>query len=101
MGNQKGYVPSEGARRKVSESLKKAYADGTRESREGCSVSEEVKQKLSVTLKQGYVDGRSLAGAALRSSLVPKISDEERRAKRTEQQRLRRAKNASGSSDAI
>ena len=63
MGKPKGYVPSEAE-----------------------------KQKLSDTLKQRYAEGRQLAGAALQSSLTPKISDEERRAKRAEQQRRRRAR---------
>ena len=63
MGKPKGYVPSDAE-----------------------------KQKLSETLKQRYADGRQLAGAALRSSLSPKQSDEDRRAKRAEQQRRRRAK---------
>jgi hypothetical protein len=65
MGKPKGYVPSDAE-----------------------------KQKLSETLKQRYAEGRQLAGAALASSLTPKQSAEELKAKRAEQQRRRRAKAA-------
>jgi Recombination endonuclease VII len=113
MGNSKGYVPSEEAKRKTSESLKQAYADGSRvtseETRQKRSESmrkawesrshtrsEESKRKTSETLKQGYAEGRiQLVGAALAQSQSPFVSqtDEERKARKLETQRIWRANN--------
>lgn len=113
MGNQKGYVPSEEAKRKVSESLKQAYADGTRatseETRQKRSESmkkawalrphtrsEEAKRKTSETLKQGYAEGRiQLVGAALAQSQSPFAArtEAERKARKLETQRVWREQN--------
>ena len=80
MGNKKGYVPSEETKRKVSEALKKAYAEGR--GRKNYVPSEETKQKQSVSLKQAYAEGRMvLTGAALAQSLAPKKSEDERKAR--------------------
>jgi len=109
MGNSKGYVPSEESKVKVSESLKDAYASGRRQMSEaqrqaireankrraGCTVSEEQKRKTSETLKQGYAEGRiQLVGAALAQSQSPYAAktEEERKARRAETNRVWRAK---------
>lgn len=87
MGNKKGYVPSEETKRKVSESLKKAYAEGR--GRKDYVPSEETKQKQSESLKLAYAEGRKvLTGAALAQSLAPKKSPEERKARKLETQRI-------------
>jgi hypothetical protein len=111
MGNLKGYVPSEDAKRKASASLKQAYADGSRvtseETRQKRSDSmkkawesrsrtrtEEAKKKTSETLKQGYADGRiKLVGAALANANSPFMphTDEERKAIKTERLKVWRA----------
>lgn len=113
MGNKKGYVPSEEAKRKTSESLKQAYADGSRvtseETRQKRSESmrkawesrsrtrsEESKRKTSETLKQGYAEGRiQLVGAALANSQSPFVArtDEERKSRKLENQRIWRENN--------
>lgn len=86
MGNKKGYVPSEETRRKVSEALKKAYAEGR--GRQEYTPTEETKQKQSASLKQAYAEGRMvLTGAALQQSLAPKKSETERKARKLETQR--------------
>jgi uncharacterized protein YciI len=92
MGNKKGYVPSEETRRKVSEALKKAYAEGR--GRQDYTPTEETKQKQSASLKQAYAEGRMvLTGAALQQSLKPKKSETERKARKLETQRDWRARN--------
>ena len=112
MGNSKGYEPSEESKKKVSESLKQAYAEGRRvtsdetrqkriesmrkawESRSRVRT-EESKRKTSETLKQGYADGRiQLVGAALANSQSPfKLrTDEEKKARKLETQRILREK---------
>jgi uncharacterized protein YciI len=110
MGNQKGYVPSDDAKQKVSESLKRAYAEGRRQisdaHRQAISeankrrvrgpVSEEQKRKTSETLKRGYAEGRlQLVGAALAQSQSPFAAhtDEERKARKLETQRIWREEN--------
>ena len=111
MGNAKGYVPSDEAKRKTSESLKQAYADGSRitsdETRKKRSESmrkawesrshtrsEEAKRKTSETLKQGYAEGRiKLVGAALANAIDPFLphTDEERKAIKAERLKVWRA----------
>jgi hypothetical protein len=92
MGNSKGYVPSEETRRKVSEALKKAHAEGR--GRKNYVPSEETKRKQSESLKLAYAEGRmQLTGAALEQSLAPKKSEEERKARKLETQRDWRAEN--------
>jgi hypothetical protein len=113
MGNKKGYVPSEEAKRKASESLKQAYADGSRvtseETKQKRSESmrkawesrsrtrtEESKRKTSETLKQGYAEGRiQLVGAALAQSQSPFAAhtEEERKTRKIVTQREWRASN--------
>lgn len=113
MGNKKGYVPSEDAKRKTSESLKQAYADGSRVTSEETSQkrsasmrkawesrprtrSDEAKRKTSETLKQGYADGRiQLVGAALANSQSPFVlrTDAERKARKLENQKVWRENN--------
>ena len=113
MGNKKGYVPSDEAKQKTSESLKQAYADGSRvtseETRQKRSESmkkawesrsrvrtEESRRKTSETLKAGYADGRiQLVGAALAQSQSPFAAqtEEERKARKLETQRIWRANN--------
>jgi uncharacterized protein YciI len=91
MGNSKGYVPSEEAKRRVSESLKKAYAEG-RHRRRTDSPSDEANQKASETLKRNYAEGRmTLTGAALQATLAPKKSEAERKARKLETQQGWRA----------
>ena len=88
MGNQKGYVPSEETKRKVSEALKKAYAEGRRQPRD-YAKSEETKRKQSESLKLAYAEGRMvLTGAALANHLAPKKSEAERKARKLETQRI-------------
>ena len=92
MGNRPGYKPSEETKRKTSESLKKAYAGGTRKKRENYHPSEEAKRKISEALTLAYAEGRKqLVGAALAASVAPKKSIEERKARKLETQRLWRA----------
>jgi uncharacterized protein YciI len=93
MGQPKGFVPSEETRRKVSEALKKAYAEGRRKPRD-YAKSEETKRKQSESLKKAYAEGRMvLTGAALQASLVPKKSEAERKARKLETQTVWRAEN--------
>src|ERR1700676_3470078 len=90
MGNKKGYVPSEETKRKVSEALKKAYAEGR--GRKNYVPSEETKQKQSISLKLAYAEGRmTLTGAALDAATAPTKSVEERKARKLETQRALRA----------
>ena len=110
MGNSKGYVPSEESKDKVSESLKQAYAEGRRQMseaqrqaireansrRKGRTISEDQKRKTSETLKRGYAEGRiQLVGAALAQSQSPFAAqtEEERKARKLETQRIWREKN--------
>ena len=94
MGNQKGYVPSEEARQKVSASLKEAYASGRRGRREGFHPSAESIQQQSESLKQAYAEGRAkLSGAALAAKLAPRKPEAEKKARKLETQRIWRAKN--------
>ena len=93
MGNSKGYVPSEESKLKVSEALKRAWAEG-RHKGNGIenADSEEWRRKISEGLKDAYAAGRKqLTGAALQQSLAPKKSDEEKKARRLETQRALRA----------
>lgn len=93
MGQPKGFVPSEETRRKVSEALKRAYAEGRRKPRD-YAKSEETKRKQSESLKKAYAEGRMvLTGAALQASLAPKKSEAERKARKIETQKLLRDKN--------
>jgi len=93
MGNKLGYVPSQEARRKVSEALKKAYAEGRHRKRTD-SPSDEANQKASETLKRNYAEGRmTLVGAALKASLAPKKSEAERKARKLITQKEWRAEN--------
>ena len=84
MGNSKGYVPSEESRRKVSEALKKAYAEGRHKGNNFENAdSEEWRRKISEGLKKAYAEGRKpLVGAALANSLAPKKSEAERKARK-------------------
>ena len=93
MGNKKGYVPSEETKRKVSEALKRAWAEGRHKGNGIESAdSEEWRRNISEGLKQAYAEGRKpLAGAALANSLAPKKSEEERKARKLETQRALRA----------
>lgn len=93
MGQPKGFVPSEETRRKVSEALKRAYAEGRRKPRD-YAKSEETKRKQSESLKLAYAEGRMvLTGAALQASLAPKKSEAERKARKIETQKLLRDNN--------
>ena len=93
MGQPKGFTPSEETRRKVSEALKKAYAEGRRKPRD-YAKSEETKRKQSESLKLAYAEGRMvLTGAALQASLAPKKSEAERKARKLETQRIWRDEN--------
>ncbi len=95
MGNKKGYTPSDESKKKVSESLKLAYAEG-RHRGNGFEEadSEEWRRKIGDGLKKAYAEGRkTLTGAALEQSLAPKKSKEERHARKMETQKAWREKN--------
>ena len=93
MGQPKGFIPSEETRRKTSDALKRAYAEGRRKPRD-YSRSEETRRKQSESLKKAYAEGRMvLTGAALEQSLAPKKTEEERKARKLETQRDWRADN--------
>jgi len=78
----------------MSEAQRQAIREANKR-RAGCKVSEEQKSKTSETLKQGYAEGRiQLAGAALAQATEPFVhrSEEERKARKLEQQRVWREK---------
>lgn len=93
MGNSKGYLPSEESKRKVSEALKKAWAEGRHKGNNFENAdSEEWRRKISEGLKKAYADGsKKLTGAALQNSLAPKKTDEEKKARKLETQKALRA----------
>jgi len=95
MGNKKGYVPSEETKRKTSEALKIAHAEGRHRGNGFENAdSEEWRRNISEGLKQAYADGtKQLTGAALAASLAPKKSKEERHARKMETQKAWREKN--------
>ena len=94
MGNQKGYVPSQSAKEKTSESLKEAYATGRRGRRIGYHPTADTIRQQRESLKQAYAEGRAkLSGAALAAKLAPKKPEAERKARKLETQRIWRANN--------